>query len=213
MNVIGNGLIARYARSLNAEGTVFCCGVSDSTETRESEFTRERDKLKSTPGIDVYVSTVCVHTEDTPYAAHKRSMEAAAKASGALVVRLPNVIPVAGYGNAKNMVRFFCDSVASGARITALNGASRFFLDCAGVTTGISRALETRTDVDVSGHPTPLPVRDVLAAVFRGMERSTEVIYSDGGTAQVIRNPVVVCSNAEALQSIKIYAMSRTLIE
>jgi nucleoside-diphosphate-sugar epimerase len=93
--IVGSGLIATaFGRVRGLRGTVFhAAGVSDSTCTRESEFARDRDRLRDSllkPGLFIYVSTCSV--EDKPYAHHKRAMEEMVRQRGDyLVVRLPIV--------------------------------------------------------------------------------------------------------------------------
>jgi nucleoside-diphosphate-sugar epimerase len=93
--IVGSGLIATaFSRVRGLRGTVLhAAGVSDSTCTRESEFARDRDRLRDSllkPGLFIYVSTCSV--EDKPYAHHKRAMEEMVRQRGDyLVVRLPIV--------------------------------------------------------------------------------------------------------------------------
>ena len=76
MTIVGNGDIARAI--VDRDGfTFFASGVSNSAETRQEEFTRERNLLYR-QGYDahlVYFSSLCVFYGDTPYAKHKRLME------------------------------------------------------------------------------------------------------------------------------------------
>jgi len=73
------GIIASVLKDVDrSDRTYFASGVSNSQETRESEYKRERDLLvKHT--LDnrhlVYFSSLCVFYQDTRYASHKREME------------------------------------------------------------------------------------------------------------------------------------------
>lgn len=80
--ITGYGDIARALAEVDHPGRVyFASGVSNSAETRVSEFGRERRLLDAQPRHLrlVYFSSLCVFYSDTPYANHKRSMEAAVK--------------------------------------------------------------------------------------------------------------------------------------
>lgn len=79
--VVGKGDIAK---TLIEEGldqndvTFFASGVSNSKETRRTEFMREYELLKeySNCGLHlVYFSSLSIYYSDSDYAAHKRSME------------------------------------------------------------------------------------------------------------------------------------------
>ena len=73
--IIGNGDIASMLPD-RPDLLFFCSGVSNSGETRESEFLRELTLLRSYPNVHlVYFSSLCVFYLDTPYARHKRAME------------------------------------------------------------------------------------------------------------------------------------------
>lgn len=76
MAIIGNGDIASVLID-KPDWIYFASGVSDSSETRKSEFDREKDLLfqqEFTKHL-VYFSSLCVFYSDTPYAGHKKRME------------------------------------------------------------------------------------------------------------------------------------------
>lgn len=76
--IIGNGDIAKALKAIDRDDRIyFVSGVSNSSETRESEFTREKKllfSLRESKHI-VYVSSLSVFYSNTPYARHKRVME------------------------------------------------------------------------------------------------------------------------------------------
>jgi len=74
--IIGNGDIASVLKD-REDRLYFVSGVSNSAETRQSEYQREIDlllKQDKTKHI-VYVSSLCVFYLDSQYARHKRLME------------------------------------------------------------------------------------------------------------------------------------------
>jgi nucleoside-diphosphate-sugar epimerase len=76
MTVIGSGDIA--SAIVDRPGlTFFAAGVSNSAETRESEYTREFTRLFAQPPTAhlVYFSSLCVFYSSGRYATHKRMME------------------------------------------------------------------------------------------------------------------------------------------
>ena len=76
MTVIGNGDIAGAIVD-RPEFLYFAAGVSNSAETRQSEYQRELDLLDRQPfGAHlVYFSSLCVLYSPSLYAEHKRRME------------------------------------------------------------------------------------------------------------------------------------------
>ena len=91
--IIGNGDIASVLP--DSELLFFASGVSNSQETRESEYQREKDLLLSrgrSPHI-VYFSSLAIFYSDTRYTRHKREMEKKIKAEFAhyTIVRLGNI--------------------------------------------------------------------------------------------------------------------------
>ena len=95
--IIGNGDIATALR----EGGVdrddllfFAAGVSNSGETRESEYQREC-RLLDFVDMDahvVYFSSLCVFYSETRYARHKRFMEKLVMESGSYtILRMGNI--------------------------------------------------------------------------------------------------------------------------
>jgi len=74
--IMGNGDIASVLKD-REDRLYFVSGVSNSAETRQSEYQREIDMLlkqDKTKHI-VYVSSLCVFYLDSQYARHKRLME------------------------------------------------------------------------------------------------------------------------------------------
>jgi hypothetical protein len=76
--IIGNGDLACTLRRVDKENRLFfASGVSNSKETRPSEYEREEKLLFSQDKNKhiVYFSSLCVYYSDTMYAKHKIRME------------------------------------------------------------------------------------------------------------------------------------------
>ncbi|MDO8503812.1 MAG: hypothetical protein Q7S60_03915 [bacterium] len=81
--IIGHGDIASVLKDLPAgrqgrkDRLYFASGVSNSQETRESEYKREEDLLmkQNKHKHIVYFGSLCIFYSDTRYAKHKRHME------------------------------------------------------------------------------------------------------------------------------------------
>jgi nucleoside-diphosphate-sugar epimerase len=74
--IIGSGDIASVLTD-REDVIFFVSGVSNSKETRESEFEREKMLLYNTPKDKhlIYISTLSVYYQKTPYTEHKLEME------------------------------------------------------------------------------------------------------------------------------------------
>ncbi|MEK7117078.1 MAG: hypothetical protein AAB837_02855 [Patescibacteria group bacterium] len=91
--IIGNGDIAKAIKD-RKDLLFFVSGVSNSQETRESEYKREVDLLskQNKKSHIVYVSSLCVFYSNTRYAEHKRQMEGLVKKFKTwTIVRLGNI--------------------------------------------------------------------------------------------------------------------------
>lgn len=90
--VVGSGDIASVLP--DSEKLFFASGVSNSQETRESEFKREVDLLNQQDSLQhiVYFSSLSVFYADTPYTRHKLDMEKRIKRFPTwTIIRLGNI--------------------------------------------------------------------------------------------------------------------------
>jgi hypothetical protein len=103
--IVGNGLLARAFEphfGMDPDVIVFASGVSNSMETRSSEFARERTLLRQSLAAGarrlLYFGSCGVASAEagsTPYMVHKESMESLVLSSpGGLVLRLPQVVGI-----------------------------------------------------------------------------------------------------------------------
>ena len=94
MSIVGNGDIAKVLKN-RAGFTFFASGVSNSRETRESEYRRELDLLLKQPKNKrlIYFSSLAVYYADNRYTQHKRQMESTIKEEFPhyTIVRLGNI--------------------------------------------------------------------------------------------------------------------------
>jgi hypothetical protein len=90
--IVGHGDIASVLKDRD-DIIYFASGVSNSNETRWSEFKREFDLVMLQSGHLVYFSSLCVFYSDTLYAEHKRKMEKIIKRTfeNYTIVRLGNI--------------------------------------------------------------------------------------------------------------------------
>ena len=112
---------------------VFASGVSDSTETREAVFRRERDLLGQTLAshrehLVLYFGTCSVYDPDrcdTPYVRHKLAMEEliAASPNPWMTLRLPLAIGPGHRGN--TLANFLYERIVRGESFDVWAGATR----------------------------------------------------------------------------------------
>lgn len=136
--IVGNGLIAeafkaRYEHDRTV--VIFASGVSNSSETSEQAFLRERqlllETLRTAEGKFVYFSTCSLTDADrraTPYAVHKLEMESLVLAyRDALVFRLPQV--VGHTPNPHTLTNFIASRIANAERFSLWTKALRSLID------------------------------------------------------------------------------------
>lgn len=94
MSTIGNGDIAKVLPERD-DLVFFASGVSNSLETRDSEFEREVNLLyeQSPSSHIVYFSSLIVFERDSPYTRHKRKMESLIKTifKAYTIIRIGNI--------------------------------------------------------------------------------------------------------------------------
>lgn len=128
--IVGNGDIASALREVDRDDTVFfASGVSNSAETRESEFQRETDLLLKFQDDDrrlVYFSSLCVFYADTLYARHKKHMERMVKHIPMhTIIRLGNIT----WGdNPYTIINFFRNKIRNKEIIT-IRDEYRYIID------------------------------------------------------------------------------------
>ena len=157
--IIGNGLIATTINNSFLDHTnlcIFAAGVSNSSETNESEFQREFDLLKNTLADNtkkkfIYFSTVSIDVKKnspTPYTTHKLNMEKYIEdnTTNYLILRLPNVV-----GNSTNpnqLVNYFYNSLINDTPVTINKNYIRHLLDVEDIPMIIKFLLIKHSDVN-----------------------------------------------------------------
>ncbi|NGM86004.1 NAD-dependent epimerase/dehydratase family protein [Parapusillimonas sp. SGNA-6] len=136
--IIGNGLVASafatYSFSTDPNITVFASGVSNSTETREEAFLREKALLLKTlenNKLIYYFSSCSIEDPQlrtTPYAVHKVAMESLVRsAKNYRIFRLPQV--VGKTSNPTTLTNFLYQHIRSGTRFHVWKSATRNIID------------------------------------------------------------------------------------
>jgi hypothetical protein len=136
--IIGDGLLGsslkRNLKIPNHDIVIFASGVSNSSEIRASEFTREIDLLSEYLRKSLYIiyfSTCSIYDEalnNSPYVQHKLRVEEMLLARGkSLIIRLPQI---AGFGgNENNLLNFLHKKIVSGSLFDIWVNAKRSLID------------------------------------------------------------------------------------
>jgi hypothetical protein len=131
MAIVGNGDIASVLGPFDREGWLFfASGVSNSGETRESEYEREIELMRSfaQKGYHfVYFSSLGVMWDDSRYLRHKRQMEVMVKALflSYTIVRLGNIT----WGtNPHTLLNFLRGALERGEK-PVIQNVDRFIVD------------------------------------------------------------------------------------
>ncbi|MCJ7934332.1 MAG: hypothetical protein MUW56_12005 [Chryseobacterium sp.] len=136
--IIGNGIIANAVKSHDREDIVFfASGVSNSLETKASEFEREFSLLKTIHGENkekklVYFSTLSIHDQSkqkSPYVIHKKEIENYIKNNSAhyLILRIGNIVGKGG--NPNTLFNFLKTQIANNSEFSLHLKARRLLLD------------------------------------------------------------------------------------
>jgi len=136
--IIGNGIIANAVKSYDTDNMVFfASGVSNSLETRTSEFEREFSLLKITIEENkekklIYFSTLSIHDQskqDSPYVLHKKAIEEHINTSSEhfLILRIGNIVGKGG--NPNTLFNFLTSQINNDNEFTLHLKARRLLLD------------------------------------------------------------------------------------
>jgi len=201
--VVGDGMIAQAFASFASrpDVVVFASGVSDSLETRESAFARERALLQRTraehpQALLLYFSTCSVEDpdrRDTPYVRHKLAMEALLRSAPGpwLVLRLPLAIGRGHRGN--TLARFLHERISRGERFEVWKRSTRYPIDVEDVVRIVARlvadpAMRGRT-VNVALRP--YAVLDFVHAFERIGGKAARYELVDKGAHYEVRCPEI----------------------
>ncbi|BAP29229.1 uncharacterized protein CHSO_0192 [Chryseobacterium sp. StRB126] len=136
--IIGNGIIANAVKSYDREDIIFfASGVSNSLETRASEFERESSLLKTVYEDNrekklIYFSTLSIHDQskqNSPYVIHKKEIENYIENNigNYLILRIGNIVGKGG--NPNTLFNFLKTQIGNNNKFTLHLKARRLLLD------------------------------------------------------------------------------------
>jgi len=163
--IVGHGDIASVLK--DREGfCFFASGVSNSGETRESEYIREIELLASqdTSLHLVYFSSLAVLYGDTPYVHHKRAMEDTIKRSfpSYTIVRIGNI----SFGNNPHtIINFLRAKINAGGKFD-IQDVYRYVVDEAEFLYWIGLIPEWSCELNIPGRR--LKVKEIVREIIEG---------------------------------------------
>ena len=136
--IIGKGLIANSLKNINTEEVLyFASGVSNSLETKETEFEREFSLLKDVLENNkekkfIYFSTLSVHDQskqNSHYVLHKLKIEDYIKnnSENYLILRIGNIVGKGG--NPNTLFNFLRAKIKNDDKFVLHRNARRLLLD------------------------------------------------------------------------------------
>lgn len=191
--IVGSGMLATAFAARGAarrDLIVFASGVSNSNESRESEFARERSLLSGmlSRGLPLVYFSSCGVIEARelrrPYMRHKQAMEALVLASpNRLVVRLPQV--VGRTANPNTLTNYLDARIRAGDHFDVWAKAERNLVDIdhvADITLGLlgSWSGDARVTAIAARRSTPMP--EMVAIFERVLDRKANFSCLDMGS-------------------------------
>lgn len=142
--IIGNGLIAKSLQTIDSEKVLFfASGVSNSLETRDSEFEREHslliNSIQNYAGKTfIYFSTCSIYDSsknNSLYVLHKLKMEQiiAESCDEYYILRISNAVGKGG--NPNLLVNYLVGAIENKTKITVHTKATRNLIDVSDVST------------------------------------------------------------------------------
>lgn len=136
--IIGNGLIATSLKNIDSEDMLyFASGVSNSLETRSSEFEREftllKTALENNPSSKViYFSTLSINDQskqDSHYVLHKKAIEnyIQENSENYLILRIGNIVGKGG--NPNTLFNYLKAQISNNNKFALHTKARRLLID------------------------------------------------------------------------------------
>jgi len=194
--IIGRGLLGTSLSELRHENVfMFASGVSNSKESNESEFERERNLLQesidnSAKNYFFYFSTCSISDPslvESPYTLHKRKMEGIVLSkSNGRVIRLPNIVGPAG--NPTNLLNHLKHSIVNEYPLEIQINASRYLL-------GVDEMnVLVQSVVDHGGHqtllslapPKNIKVTSIVSILESSLGKKAKLELVEGGASYKI---------------------------
>ncbi|SIS96711.1 hypothetical protein SAMN05421786_103462 [Chryseobacterium ureilyticum] len=185
--IIGNGLIANSLKSIDSKDYLFfASGVSNSLETRSSEFEREFSLLKNTlensSGVKlIYFSTLSIKDQskqNSLYVFHKLAMEEYIKnnSESYLILRIGNIVGKGG--NPNTLFNYLKSQIINNNQFVVHNKARRLLIDMDDITLFLKLNGHLLDNCIVNcSFPYYYDLKEIITAIEK--ETSQKGIYSE----------------------------------
>lgn len=191
--IIGNGMLANSLKPFDEENiVVFASGVSNSLETKDSEFDREIKLLRSTVEKFhnkklIYFSTCSIYDlskVESPYVMHKLKVEEIISkiCPHYLIFRVGNA--VGSGGNPNTLINFLENSIRTGQEISLHNNARRVLVGVDDIANLVSQNLENFENKIVNVvYPHQFQLIEVVSTLEKHLQLKAKYKLVDEGSA------------------------------
>ncbi|WET48379.1 hypothetical protein PYS58_17585 [Chryseobacterium indologenes] len=189
--IIGNGLIANSLKKIDSEEYLFfASGVSNSLETRASEFERELSLLKTVSAENkekklIYFSTLSIHDQskqNSQYVIHKKKIEDYIENNieNYLILRIGNIVGKGG--NPNTLFNFLKTQIFNDRKFTIHLKARRILLDIDDIPKFITpHCLNTHNKVINFSYPYYYDLKEIVSAIEKEIHKKGMYSESDEG--------------------------------
>ncbi|OVE58254.1 NAD(P)-dependent oxidoreductase [Chryseobacterium mucoviscidosis] len=189
--IIGNGLIAKSLKNIDTEEHLyFASGVSNSLETRSSEFEREFSLLKNNITLHkenklFYFSTLSVNDlskQQSPYVLHKLEIENFIKqhCKNYIILRIGNI--VGNGGNPNTLFNFLKSQIIQGNHFMLHQKARRLLLDIDDITKFLeSNCTNVNNQTINFAYPYYYDLKEIVGAIQNKLQKEANYQESDEG--------------------------------
>lgn len=189
--IIGNGLIAKSLKNIDTENYLyFASGVSNSLETRSSEFEREFSLLKNSiiqhkENKLFYFSTLSVNDlskQQSPYVLHKLEIENFIKENckNYIILRVGNIVGKGG--NPNTLFNFLKTQIIQGSNFMLHQKARRLLLDIDDITEFLeSNCANVNNQTINFAYPYYYDLKEIVEAIRNKLQKEANYQESDEG--------------------------------
>ncbi|WP_375181107.1 hypothetical protein [Chryseobacterium sp.] len=189
--IIGNGLIANSLKNIDTEDHLyFASGVSNSLETRSSEFEREFSLLKNNVTSHkenklFYFSTLSVNDlskQQSPYVLHKLEIENFIKENckNYIILRIGNI--VGNGGNPNTLFNFLKTQIMHGNNFMLHQKARRLLLDIDDITKFLESNCANINNQTINfAYPYYYDLKEIVEAIRNKLQKEANYQESDEG--------------------------------
>ncbi|MCT2407869.1 hypothetical protein NZD88_09995 [Chryseobacterium antibioticum] len=189
--IIGTGLIANSLKDINSENNLFfASGVSNSLETRSSEFEREFSLLRSTLENNknaklIYFSTLSVNDQskqESHYVLHKLKIEDYIKnnSESYLILRIGNI--VGNGGNPNTLFNYLKNQIMNNHKFVIHSKARRLLLDIDDIGRFlVSNCMNIKNETINFAYPYYYNLKEITEAIENKLQKDAQYEKSEEG--------------------------------